>query len=110
MATKKSGRIKRKSEMPEDLIATSSKFSPSLPNVIMEESSMAMGRARLTRVALANMMNLMSVKKSSPLPTRSSIYFHNICIINTNSVTKKVAINGGINALRISLSNFFIKI
>ena len=35
--------------MPEDFMATSSKFSPSLPNVIMEESKIAIGNASITR-------------------------------------------------------------
>ena len=52
-ATKKRGRINRSKEIPEDLMATSSKLSPSLPNVIIEERSIAIGNASVTSVALA---------------------------------------------------------
>jgi hypothetical protein len=52
-ATKKSGRINLSKEIPEDLMATNSKFSPSLPKVIIEESKIAMGNASVTNVALA---------------------------------------------------------
>ncbi len=41
IATKKRGRINLNKEMPEDFMATSSKFSPSLPKVIIEDSKMA---------------------------------------------------------------------
>ena len=53
MATKKSGRINLNKEIPDDLMATSSKLSPSLPKVIIEESKMAIGSASVTNVALA---------------------------------------------------------
>ena len=94
--------------MPEDLMATNSKLSPSLPNVIIDESKMAIGNASITMVALAYKINLERVNISSPLPTRSSIYFQMVCIINTNKAIKNVAIKGQKKALRISLSNFFI--
>ena len=45
-----SGSIKRINDMPEDFIATSSKFSPISPKVIMEASNMLSGRASGTRV------------------------------------------------------------
>ena len=106
METKNNGRINRSKDMPEDLIATSSKFSPSFPKVIIEESKMAIGSARVTKVALAKIRNFISVIISRPLPTRSSIYFHNICIMNTNSVMKNVAIKGHTKAFKISLSSF----
>ncbi len=108
IATKKRGRINLNKEMPEDFMATSSKFSPSLPKVIIEDSKMAIGNASVTNVALAYTINLVSVKTSRPLPTRSSMYFQRICIISTKRVIKNVTINGPIKALRISLSNFLI--
>ena len=52
-ATKKSGRMNLNKEIPEDLMATNSKFSPNLPNVMIEESRIAMGNASVTNVALA---------------------------------------------------------
>ena len=104
--TKNKGRINRNKEIPDDLIATSSKLSPSFPNVIIDESNMAIGSARVTKVALAYTRNFKSVTMSRPLPTRSSIYFHNICIMNTNNVMKNVAIKGHKKAFKISLSSF----
>ena len=89
-------------------MATSSKLSPSFPNVIIDESKMAIGNARVTNVALAYNKNLKRMVNSKPLPTRSSIYFQRICITKTNSVTKNVTIKGPMKALRISLSNFLI--
>lgn len=52
MEPKKSGRIKRNSGMPADLIATVSKLSPSFPNVMIEESNTASGKASGTAVAV----------------------------------------------------------
>lgn len=50
--TTKSGRMNLSSGMPEDLIATSSKLSPRLPNVMMEEIRTASGNASGTAVAV----------------------------------------------------------
>jgi hypothetical protein len=102
------GRMKRSNEIPDDLIATNSKLSPRLPNVMMEEIRIAMGIVSVSRDALAYHKNLPIVIKSKPFPTRSSMYFHKVCIINTKNAMKNVAMNGPVNALRISLSNFFI--
>ena len=94
--------------MPEDFIATSSKLSPRLPKVMIDEMSMAMGIARISSDALAYHKNWPMVKKSSPLPTRSSIYFHKLCIISIKKAMKKVAMKGPRKDFKISLSNFFI--
>ena len=48
-----SGRMIRKSEIPADFIAISSKFSPKLPNVINEASNIARGSANGTNEATA---------------------------------------------------------
>ena len=106
MATNTSGRIKRSKEIPEDLIATNSKLSPRLPKVIIEEIRIAIGIARVSREALAYQRNLPMVKKSKPFPTRSSMYFHRICIISTKNAIKKVTMKGPKNDFKISLSNF----
>jgi len=74
---------------------------------MIDEISIAIGIAREESVALAYHTNLTIVKKGNPFPTRSSMYFHNICIIKTKNAIKKVMINGPRNDLRISLSNFF---
>ena len=102
------GRINLSKEMPADFIATSSKLSPRLPNVMMDEIKIAIGMAKDDKVALAYHTNFMMVIKGSPLPTRSSIYFHKVCIISTKNAIKKVTINGPKKDLSISLSNFFI--
>ena len=103
-----SGRINLNSEMPEDLIATNSKLSLKFPKVIMDEIKMAIGIASISNEALAYQINCAIVIKSSPFPTKSSIYFHKLCIINTKNPMKKVMMKGPINDFNISLSNFFI--
>ena len=45
------GRIKRSREIPADLIAINSKFSPRLPKVIIDERRIANGSARGTSTA-----------------------------------------------------------
>jgi hypothetical protein len=102
------GRMNRNKDMPADLIATNSKLSPRLPNVIMEEIKMAMGMARVSKDALAYHKNLPMVNRSRSFPTKSSMYFQRLCIIKTKKAIKNVAINGPINDRMISLSNFFI--
>lgn len=101
------GRINRSREMPEDLIATSSKLSPRFPKVINEERSTARGSASGINTALWYQMNRRMVNASSPLPTKSSIQSQKNCITNTKRVMKKVATNGPTKAFMISLSNFF---
>ena len=103
-----SGRINLNSEIPADLMATNSKLSPRLPNVIMEEIRIAIGMASVSRDALAYHKNLPMVNRSRSFPTRSSIYFQRLCIISTKKAIKNVAINGPINERMISVSNFFI--
>ena len=103
-----SGRIKRSRGMPADLMATSSNVSPRLPKVMMEESSTARGRASGTRVAQTYKINRPMVNISRPFPTMSSIYSQKNCSTNTKTVIKKVAMNGPMNALIMSLSSFFI--
>jgi hypothetical protein len=108
MATNINGRINLSREIPADLMATSSKLSPRLPKVIIDEMRMAMGIARVSKEALAYHRNLPIVSRSRSFPTRSSMYFHRLCIIKTKKAMKNVAINGPINDRMISLSNFFI--
>src|SRR5688572_260352 len=104
--TKNNGRINRSNEMPADLMATNSKLSPRLPNVIREESSIARGNANGTSTALWYQINLKTTSMPNPLPTKSSIYNQKNCITSTSRVIKNVAMNGPTNALRMSLSNF----
>ena len=74
MLTINKGRIKRKREIPADLMATSSNLSPRFPKVIIDESKTASGNANGTRVAETYPINFPMVKKSKPLPTISSIH------------------------------------
>ena len=108
--TTSKGRIKRNNEMPADLIATSSKLSPKLPKVMIEEIRIASGRASGMAVAVTYIVSSKMLARSSPFPTRSSMYFQKNCITSTNSVMKNVAINGPTNDFRISLSSFLITI
>ena len=98
--------MKRNNEMPEALIATSSKLSPRLPNVMSEESRIARGSASGIRTAPWYQINSRMIEAPNPFPTKSSIYSQKNCITSTSSVIKKVATKGPINALMISLSNF----
>ena len=102
------GCIKRNSGIPADFIATSSKLSPRLPKVIILESSRASGNARGTLNAATKPVSFARVKKSRPLPTRSSIYNQKNCITKTNNVMRNVARNGPMKALMIRASSFFI--
>jgi len=108
IVTIKIGRMNRNKGMPADLIATSSKDSPRLPKVMMDDNRMASGKASGTTVAATYAINFPMVTISTPLPTISSIYNQKNCSTSTKSVIKKVAMNGPMNALRMSLSSFLI--
>jgi len=75
---------------------------------MIDDIRMAIGIASVSNDALAYQRNCNMVIISRPLPTRSSIYFHSICIINTKNAMKNVTIKGPIKDLKISMSNFFI--
>jgi hypothetical protein len=75
---------------------------------MIDEIKIAIGIARVSKEALAYHKNSAMVSKSRSLPTKSSMYFHRLCIISTKNAIKKVAINGPMKDLRISLSIFFI--
>ena len=102
------GRINLSNGMPADLMATSSNDSPKLPNVIMEESNKANGSASGTQVIVTSPVSLANVKKSRPLPTKSSMYNQKNCITSTKSATRNVAKNGLIKAFIIKESSFLI--
>ena len=57
MAIHISGLMKRNREIPDDLMATSSKLSPRLPKVMIEEIRMAIGMASISNEALAYQRN-----------------------------------------------------
>ena len=104
------GRIKRNSGMPAAFIATSSKLSPRLPNVIMEEKRRERGSAIGTQISVTSPTSFKMVKRSRPFPTRSSIYNQKNWSIRTKEVIKKVAINGPTKAFSINVSSFFITV
>ena len=104
-----SGRIKRTSGIPAALIATSSKDSPKFPNVMMEEKRSASGSATGTHDKVTSPIKYKSVGRSSPLPTRSSMYNQKNCMVSTNKEIRNAPINGPINERIMSMSNFLIK-
>ena len=108
MMKKSSGLKKRKREIPDDFIATSSKFSPILPNVIIEDRRTLSGSARGTSVVDIYISNCISIHMLRPLPIISSMYSQKNCIINTKRATKKVTMKGPIKLLMSNMSSFFI--
>ena len=106
--TRVMGIMTRLMEMPPAFIATSSYFSPKLPMVIMEAKRTAMGSAMGTKVAAAYINNSAITLNSSPLPTRSSTYFHTNCISSTKTAMAKVSTNGPMNERSMRRSSFFI--
>jgi hypothetical protein len=51
------GLMNRNNDIPEDLMATSSKLSPRFPKVMIEEIKMAIGIASISNEALAYQRN-----------------------------------------------------
>ncbi len=74
MVNKNSGRIKRISGIPAALMAISSKLSPKFPKVMIEEKSKAKGRAVVKVLTETRPTNCKIVRRSKPLPTKSSMY------------------------------------
>ena len=105
----KTGRIKRIKGIPAALMATSSKLSPKLPKVIMEENNKESGRDKVMVLIATNPTNCMMVKKSKPFPTKSSMYNQKNCMVSTKVVMVSAAKKGPIKAFRISMSNFLNK-
>ena len=81
-------RMKRNMEIPADFMAASSKRSPRLPYNMMEDSRVASGRTRGIILADAYNNSFPMTHHSSPLPTRSSIYFHRNWISRMSSAIK----------------------
>ena len=102
------GASTRAREMPEALMAVSSKFSPMPPKVIMEDSRVASGKASGKVWILPHMRNSMITRNSRPFPTSSSIYSHRNCMARINTTMSRIAKNGPTNDLSINLSRRFI--
>ena len=107
-ATMARGRMNLSRDMPADLMATNSKLSPKLPKVMMDEKSNANGSAVGTQNKVTNPTSFKTVRISSPLPTRSSIYNQKNCMVKTNTEIAKAAIKGPTKDRIISMSSFFI--
>jgi hypothetical protein len=75
---------------------------------MIEESNKASGKAKGTAVAATKPISLKMVKKSSPLPTRSSIYNQKNCITSTKREIRNVAKKGPIKDRMMSVSSFLI--
>ena len=105
-----SGRIKRISGIPAALMAMSSKLSPKFPKVMIEEKSKAKGSAVVNVLTETNPTNSKIVNRSSPLPTKSSMYNQKNCMVSTKVEMVSAAKKGPMKALRISMSNFLNKI
>ena len=108
--TTNKGLMKRSKEIPADLIATNSKLSPRFPNVIIDDIKIDRGKANGIAVAVTYAVSFRIFEKSNPLPTKSSMYFQKNCITKMNRVMKKVAMNGPIKDLSMSLSSLFITV
>jgi hypothetical protein len=107
-ATTNKGLMNRSNEIPADLIATNSKLSPRFPNVMIDDIKIDRGKANGIAVAVTYAVSFMILEISNPFPTKSSMYFQKNCITKMNRVMKKVAMNGPMKDLRMSLSSFFI--
>ena len=77
--------------------------------MFMEANSVEIGSAMGTKVADAYISNSMMTPNSSPLPTRSSIYFHTNCISRTKTAMAKVSSSGPRKDFSMRRSSFFIK-
>lgn len=96
------------SGIPAAFIASSSSRSPKLPNVMSDASSMASGRASLTRVMEQSEKNCIIMVISSPLPTNSSTDLHNICIMKIKRHIRNVPDKSWIKLFIMNKSSFLI--
>ena len=92
-----SGRMILYKESPEDFSAVNSLFSARFPKVIMEDKSIAKGRANGIKLAETYRSNSKIIETSNPFPMRSSMYFQKNCMINMNMEIINVTINGPMN-------------
>mgnify|MGYP006940268454 CR=1 FL=1 len=98
------------SGIPAAFMAMSSKLSPRLPKVMMEENNNAKGNAVVKVLTDTNPISCKMVRKSNPLPTKSSMYSQKNCIVSTKVEMVSAAKKGPIKAFRISMSNFLNKL
>ena len=95
------GRIILKREIPAAFMAVSSKFSPRLPKVINEASSMARGNAIDTSESMAYMKNSLKTDQPIPFPTNSVTCFHKNCINKIKMQMRNVIKNSVIKRLNM---------
>jgi hypothetical protein len=91
-------------------MAINSKLSPKFPKVMMEENNKANGNAVVKVLTDTSPINCRIVRKSKPLPTKSSMYSQKNCIVSTKVEIVSAAKKGPIKAFRISMSNFLNKL
>lgn len=103
------GRINRNKEMPADLIATISKVSPRLPNVMMLDNNIASGNTKGIQCNTTKPISFSKIIASNPFPTISSKYTQKNCRVKIKTAMVNVAKNGATKALIINMSNFLNK-
>ena len=72
----------------------------------MDENNNDKGNESVIVLIATKPTNCMMIKKSKPLPTKSSMYNQKNCMVSTNVVMVNAAKKGPIKAFRISMSNF----
>jgi hypothetical protein len=78
------------------------------PNVMIEENNNANGKAVGTQTRVTKPISFKIVHKSSPFPTKSSMYNQKNCMVKTKSAITNAAIKGPIKERIINISSFFI--
>ena len=73
---------------------------------MIDENKRAKGKAMGTQNNITSPTSFITVKKSNPLPTRSSMYNQKNCMVNTNNEMAKAAKNGPIKERMMSMSSF----
>ena len=76
---------------------------------MIEEKRSARGSATGTHDNVTSPIKYKRVGRSSPFPTRSSMYNQKNCMVSTNNEIRNAPINGPINERIMSMSNFLIK-
>ena len=107
MLTTVMGTSTRVSEMPDALMAVSSKCSPMSPRVIMELRRVASGMASGSTWQLPHMRNSRITLNSRPLPTSSSMYSQRNCRTRIKMTIPRIAKNGPTNDFNMNLSSLF---
>ena len=112
----KVGRRMRIKEIPFPFMATNSKLSDKLPNVISPATIIVSGNAIGTKSANDKNINFNITEAGIPLPTNSLIYFQRNCIKNKKRLNTNVTRKGPTKdrntktSIFLSLKGNFIKV